>query len=62
MYELTQRTYITPVRPALPTLRTWLMRLKTRRQLRDLDARLLADVGITEAERRRECAKWFWQA
>ncbi len=37
------------------------MRLKTRRRLRELDARLLADVGITEAERRRECAKWFWQ-
>ncbi len=37
------------------------MRLKTRRRLRDLDARLLADVGVTEVERRRECAKWFWQ-
>ncbi len=61
MYELTQPTFIAPVRPALPRLRTWLMRLKTRRRLRDLDARLLADVGITEAERWRECAKWFWQ-
>lgn len=61
MYELTQRTVIAPVRLPLPRLRTWLMRLKTRRRLRELDARLLADVGITEAERRRECAKWFWQ-
>jgi uncharacterized protein YjiS (DUF1127 family) len=29
--------------------------------LRDLDARLLADIGRTERERRHECAKWFWR-
>jgi uncharacterized protein YjiS (DUF1127 family) len=61
MYELTQRTFLAPDRTSLTKLRAWLMRLKTRRRLRHLDARLLADVGITEAERRRECAKWFWQ-
>jgi len=26
-----------------------------------LDAHLLADIGRSEAERRRECCKWFWQ-
>ncbi|MCB9948109.1 MAG: DUF1127 domain-containing protein [Rhodospirillaceae bacterium] len=41
--------------------RTWWRRATTRRALRNLDARLLADIGRTEAERRRECAKRFWQ-
>lgn len=62
MYDLTQSTVITPRRVSLAILRTWHRRLKTRRQLRKLDARLLDDVGISEAERQQECAKWFWQA
>jgi uncharacterized protein YjiS (DUF1127 family) len=44
---------------AVPCL--WLMRSRTRRQLRDLDERLLVDIGRLEVERRVECAKWFWQ-
>jgi uncharacterized protein YjiS (DUF1127 family) len=39
----------------------WLRRIATRRHLRELDAHQLADIGCSEAERRRECAKWFWQ-
>jgi uncharacterized protein YjiS (DUF1127 family) len=39
----------------------WRTRMSTRAALRELDARLLADIGRTETERRRECAKWFWQ-
>jgi uncharacterized protein YjiS (DUF1127 family) len=31
------------------------------RQLRRLDARLLADVGLAELDRHIECGKWFWQ-
>lgn len=62
MYDLTQSTVITPRRVSLAILRTWHRRFKTRRQLRKLDARLLDDVGISEAERQQECAKWFWQA
>lgn len=46
---------------AAPLLRVWFHRATTRRQLRDLDARALADVGLTERERERECARWFWQ-
>ena len=42
--------------------RIWWRRATTRRALSDLDARLLADIGRTETERRRECAKRFWQA
>jgi uncharacterized protein YjiS (DUF1127 family) len=39
----------------------WLRRVRTRQQLRVLDAAQLDDIGRSEAERRRECAKWFWQ-
>ena len=40
----------------------WLMGLRTRRHLSDLGARLLADIGLEERDRDRECAKWFWEA
>jgi uncharacterized protein YjiS (DUF1127 family) len=30
--------------------------------MHELDARDLDDVGLTERQRQRECAKWFWQA
>lgn len=39
----------------------WLRRAATRRALRELEPWQLADTGRTENERRRECAKWFWQ-
>ena len=42
-------------------VRTWSRRSATRRRLRDLDARDLDDIGVTECQRRRECARWFWQ-
>jgi uncharacterized protein YjiS (DUF1127 family) len=61
MSDLTQFSLITPRRVSLAILRTWHRRFKTRRQLRKLDARLLDDVGLSEAERRHECAKWFWR-
>jgi uncharacterized protein YjiS (DUF1127 family) len=41
--------------------REWTRRLRTRRQLRELDARALADIGIDEGKRRAECAKPFWE-
>ncbi|WP_026380510.1 DUF1127 domain-containing protein [Afifella pfennigii] len=39
----------------------WLQRARQRRQLAELPPWRLADIGISEAERRRECAKWFWE-
>jgi uncharacterized protein YjiS (DUF1127 family) len=44
------------------TLLAWRRRTLTRRHLRSLDQRELDDVGIDPASRRREIAKWFWQA
>ncbi|MVW74011.1 DUF1127 domain-containing protein [Pseudomonas xionganensis] len=39
----------------------WRRNWRTRRQLASLDARLLADAGITEAQRQAELAKPFWR-
>lgn len=40
------------------TMRTWCDRASTRRELRALDDRLLADIGMSRAE----TTKPFWQA
>jgi uncharacterized protein YjiS (DUF1127 family) len=46
---------------ALAIVPLWVRRAHTRRQLRGLDDRLLADIGISEGDRRRECARRFWE-
>ena len=45
----------------LATVLLWRERRRTRRHLDDLDDRALADVGLTRAQQRSECAKSFWQ-
>ncbi len=49
-----------PLRMAA-TLLQWQRRLVSRRQLARLDARLLADAGISEAQRHAELSKPFWR-
>lgn len=39
----------------------WRRNLRTRRQLAELDERLLADAGISAAERVAELRKPFWR-
>ncbi|WP_079204218.1 DUF1127 domain-containing protein [Pseudomonas sp. CC6-YY-74] len=39
----------------------WQRRVTSRRQLARLDARLLADAGISEAQRYAELSKPFWR-
>ena len=39
----------------------WQHRIISRRQLARLDARLLADAGISEAQRHAELSKPFWR-
>lgn len=46
----------------LAELGLWRRRSRTRAALRDLDDRLLRDIGLCPRARRRECAKQFWQA
>ncbi|MWV10995.1 DUF1127 domain-containing protein [Pseudomonas sp. R-28-1W-6] len=45
----------------LAALLLWRQRARTRRQLAQLDERLLADAGICAAERHAELAKPFWR-
>jgi len=45
----------------MPRIRVWLTRRNTRQRLRELDLRQLADSGLSEADRQRECMTWFWQ-
>jgi uncharacterized protein YjiS (DUF1127 family) len=44
------------------TLTLWASRLKDRETLADLDARLLADIGVTIDEAAHEANKPFWVA
>jgi uncharacterized protein YjiS (DUF1127 family) len=39
----------------------WRQRLRTRAELREMDARALADIGIDRETARRELRKFFWQ-
>lgn len=43
------------------TLSLWQRRIVSRRQLARLDARLLADAGISETQRYAELQKPFWR-
>ncbi|WP_040260505.1 DUF1127 domain-containing protein [Pseudomonas massiliensis] len=45
----------------LANLSLWQRRLASRHQLARLDARLLADAGISEAQRYKELSKPFWR-
>ncbi|MDH0749312.1 DUF1127 domain-containing protein [Pseudomonas sp. GD03842] len=42
-------------------LMLWQRRLSSRHQLARLDARLLADAGISESQRYEELSKPFWR-
>jgi len=45
----------------LSTLVLWQRRIASRHQLARLDSRLLADAGISEAQRHAELSKPFWR-
>jgi uncharacterized protein YjiS (DUF1127 family) len=45
----------------LANLMLWQRRIASRHQLARLDARLLADAGISEAQRSEELSKPFWR-
>jgi uncharacterized protein YjiS (DUF1127 family) len=50
-----------PLSAIAAVLALWRQREHTRRALAALDARALADIGLSENDRRRECARWFWE-
>ncbi|MDT8925372.1 DUF1127 domain-containing protein [Pseudomonas taiwanensis] len=45
----------------LQTLNRWRYNVHNRRTLAQLDARLLRDCGISEADRQAELSKPFWR-
>ena len=45
----------------LANLMLWQRRISSRHQLARLDSRLLADAGISEAQRYEELSKPFWR-
>ena len=62
VYQNTAATSSTsaPLR-LLANLMLWQRRIASRHQLARLDARLLADAGISEAQRCEELSKPFWR-
>ena len=49
------------IQQLLALLHIWQQRSRSRRHLAQLDPRLLADTGISEAERQVELSKPFWR-
>ena len=49
------------IQQLLALLHIWQQRSRSRRQLAQLDSRLLADTGISEAERQVELSEPFWR-
>jgi uncharacterized protein YjiS (DUF1127 family) len=44
------------------TLKTWKSRIASRRELMELDAHMLRDIGLTDLEAQTEASKPFWRA
>lgn len=59
-HSQTTATSALPLR-MLSSVLLWQRRAVSRRQLARLDARLLADAGISEAQRQAELSKPFWR-
>jgi uncharacterized protein YjiS (DUF1127 family) len=67
--EHTLRLIALPAKPrfvnllpsSLAVLAIWRRRSRTRRHLAALEARALADLGLTRTQQRAEAGKWFWQ-
>ncbi len=48
------------LRITLNRLSGWYWGVRTRRQLAELDTHGLRDIGLSDADRKRECARRFW--
>jgi uncharacterized protein YjiS (DUF1127 family) len=49
------------LRGLMQLLYVWHARVRSRAHLAELDAYLLADMGLSQADIRFECAKPFWR-
>jgi uncharacterized protein YjiS (DUF1127 family) len=57
----TGRTFGTLAWHAMMSLVAWTQRTHERRQLLELDDRMLKDIGLNRGDVERECAKPFWR-
>lgn len=58
---IAERLPAAPHRPSLlQRIATWHRVARQRRQLRELDPRLLADMGLTAEDAAREASRPFW--
>ncbi|MDB5980749.1 MAG: putative conserved small protein [Pseudomonas sp.] len=60
-YENTENVKAAWPLRAFANLMLWQRRITSRHQLARLDARLLADAGISESQRYEELSKPFWR-
>lgn len=56
------RLLVRDTRALFDIFTTWQKRASTRQQLRNLDDRMLKDIGLTRAEVEQEGGKYFWRA
>ncbi|EOD54477.1 DUF1127 domain-containing protein [Aeromonas molluscorum] len=56
-----QSSELNLVARAKQTFLTWLERSRSRRQLSELPAYLLKDIGLNESDRYQETTKPFWR-
>lgn len=61
LYQAESSSRVPFVLRVLSTLSTWQRRIASRNELARLDTRMLADAGITEAQRYQEMHKPFWR-
>jgi len=61
LYNAKPSNRVPAVLRVISTLSTWQRRIASRNELARLDARMLADAGITEAQRYQEMHKPFWR-
>jgi uncharacterized protein YjiS (DUF1127 family) len=47
---------------ALRLWQRWRQRVRTRAELREMDARALADIGMDREAARQEACRFFWQS
>lgn len=56
-----QQPTVSMARRVKATLGLWIMRKRTRQQLNDLGHHMLEDIGVTQAQARKEAERPFWQ-
>lgn len=55
-----KRLLVAEIKRTVATIKLWQYRARSRHQLRELDAHLRQDIGLTSQQITRETAKPFW--